>query len=245
MKRLSLLLLLLFSTGHSFGQFYFDLVARYMIDTAFLFQEVRNGVANNKKLCHYSDCLIYPIYRFRDVSPHTKEDYLSGVFLNTLTTLHRMPNENRMKKSRKRFGWETSCDKILLVTTDGTYIGKVDPIFYNSYSLCEYEDVVIITPNAALSDLLYHHVYDFLFCTTDYQSRDKIRIYYGVNKKSRSVDVIFYTKYGVKAMPMENAINDHWEDFCNGFPNLQKNIFKELKMAFDSAMTDIPYKICN
>lgn len=129
MKRLILLLFLLFTVTHSFGQLYFDLVARYMIDTAFLFQEVRNGVANNKKLCQYSDCFIYPIYRFRDVTPHSKEDYLSGVFLNTLTTLHWTPNEARLKNSRKGFGWVTSCDKILLVSSDGTYIGQADPFF--------------------------------------------------------------------------------------------------------------------
>lgn len=245
MKKSSLLLLMLFSAAHSFGQFYYDLVTRYMIDTAFLFQEVRNGVANNKKLCQFSDCLIYPIYMFRDITPHTKEDYLSGVFLNSLTTLHWMPSEYQLKNSRKGFGWVTTCDKILLVSTDGTYIGKADPDFYFSNSLCEYEDAVVITPDAALSDLLYHHVYDFLFCTTDYQPRDKIRVYFGVNKKKKSVDVLFYSRFGVKTMTMETAINENWEEFCHGFPNLQNRIFEELKIAFDSTMTDIPYIICD
>lgn len=235
---------MLLSVNHSFGQIHFDLITRYMFDTAFLFQVVRDGIAKNDKLNQRSDCVIYPIYRFEDATPHTKEDFLSGAFLNTFTPLHHMPSEYWLSISQKRSGWLSICDRIIILSADGDYLGEADPYFFYCYNVCEDDSVEILIPDAALSDLLYNHVFDYIFSTTEYRSFDKTRIYYGVKKKDRRVDVIFYTFYGVKIMSMEEVVNDYWDEFCHESTTLLKEIYEEKKHSFDSVMKDVPYNIC-
>ncbi len=167
MKKLLLLIILFLSFCQVQGQIYFDLITRYMIDTSFLYQKVRKGIANNTQFCQQKDYLIYPIYQFDDTKPHIKEDYLNYSFLNTLTPLHRMPNNNITGS-----GWLTKCDRILIVDAQGVYMGQADTYTFCSYYKCECDDVMMINRDAALSDLLFNHVFDYIFATTEYHSWD-------------------------------------------------------------------------
>ncbi|MBR3710770.1 MAG: hypothetical protein IKM99_07405 [Bacteroidales bacterium] len=239
MKKLILFTLLLFAVSQSFGQMYFDMITRYMIDTSYLYQKVREGIANNEQFCRQKDYLIYPIYQFNDTKPHTKEDYLNHSFLNTLTPLHRMSNSIITGS-----GWLTKCDRILIVDTQGEYMGHADTYSFCSYYKCECDDVMMINCDAALSDLLFNHVFDYIFATTEYYPWDDVRIYFGVNKRRKNVSLIFFTNYGIKIMPMEKVINEYGEDFHHETQELKKEIYNELKHSFDSTMKDISYEFC-
>lgn len=239
MKKLTLFTVLLFAISQSFGQMYFDMITRYMIDTSSLYQKVREGIANNEQFCQQKKYMIYPIYQFVDTKPHTKEDYLNYSFLNTLIPLHRMSNNNLTGS-----GWLTKCDRILIVDTQGIYMGQADTYSFCSYYRCECDDVVMINQDASLSELLYRHVFDFLFSTTEYHPWDDTRIYYGVNKRNRQVNVVYYTKYGIRNMSMEEVVKKHWEILHYDTSELKRIIYEELKHEFDSIMKDVPYEFC-
>lgn len=239
MKKILIFTFLLFTITQSHGQMFFDMITRYMIDTSSLYQKVREGIANNEQFCQQKNYMIYPIYQFVDTKPHTKEDYLNYSFLNTLTPLHRMPTNN-MKGS----GWLTKCDRILIVDSLGEYMGQADTYSFCSYFKCECDNVVMINRDASISDLLYRHVFDFLFSTTEYHPWDDVRIYYGVKKRNRQVDVVYYTKYGIRIMSMEDVVKNHWEVFRYDASELKRFFYDELKHEFDSIMEDVPYEFC-
>lgn len=239
MKKLLLLIILFLSFCQVQGQIYFDLITRYMIDTSFLYQKVRKGIENNEQFIQRNNCMIYPIFQFIDTKPHSKEDYLNYSFLNTLTPLHRITNDNL-----NGYGWVTKCDRILITNSKGDYLGKSDTYSFCSYYKCECDDVLMINRDSTLSDLLFNHVFDYIFATTEYYPWDDVRIYFGVNKRRKNVSLIFFTNYGIKIMPMEEVINKHWEDFNHETQELIKEIYNELKHSFDSTMKDISYEFC-
>ena len=244
MRRAFIILLLLVSVIPSFGQMYFDLVTRYMIDTSNLFQKVRIGITNNNEFNQESNYLIYPIYRFKDTRPHSKDDYINGVFLNSLITVNKTDNFSRKNAGPEESRCLPICERILIASHDGEFMGHADTYFFRCFYKCQCDNKVMINRDAPLSDLLYNHVYDYLFATTQYYSKDSIRVYYGINKKKKQVDVVFHTKYGIKIISIEEVVNNHWEDFYQGSPKLKNEIYNDLKHSFDSIMDGIPHDFC-
>ena len=50
--------------------------------------------------------------------------------------------------------------------------------------------------------------------------------------------------YGCKVFPIDDIVNNHWEDFLNQLVLLKNQVNEELKESFENEMSGNKYKLC-
>ena len=251
MKKLLFFLMLASLVYHANGQSKYDVVLNYFIDTAALYDEVREAVQKCENLNNCSGIKIFPIYVFDDFSPHSQQDYLDGTFLGDLR-----PRYYRKRELFQKFGIDNgfcgsnsrlvAVDEFLLVDNLGRFVAKVESGLFRVYaSLPNSDSVLYISPKSFMTDLLCTHDFDVVFRTSSFSHLyKKPTVYFGVNKHEESISVIIHTMYGCKVFPIEDIIDHHWEDFQNQLTLLKHEVNEELKNSFKNKMCNISYKLC-
>lgn len=257
MKKMLFLLIISFIISHVLGQSKYDIVSNYFIDTTVLFSEVEDAIHRCESLNGYPYLKIIPIYLFDDFFIHTKQEYIDGTFLCSLSPRYYQKSElyQRLgikviinnKNSCRSNPWLIAVDEFLLVDQHGEFVGKVESGLFRIYTcLSNSDSILYISPKAHLTDLLSTHGFDFLFRTSDYGHFYKTpTVYFGINKQEKRLCVIIHTMYGCKVFPIEEIINYHWDDFQNQLTLLKHEVNNELKQSFENKMGNTRYKFCS
>ncbi len=242
---------------HANGQPKYDVVLNYFIDTAALYEEVREAVQKSENLNSCSGIKIFPIYVFDDFSAHSQQDYLDGTFLRDLSPRYYRKSELlqklEMKENGKGHGFcdtnsrlLVAVDEFLLTDNHGDFVAKVESGLFRVYqSLPSTDSVLFISPKSYMTNLLNTYDFDFVFRTSRFAHLYKEpTVYFGVNKQEESISVIIHTLYGCEVFPMEVIVSCHWEDFQNQLIVLKQKVNDELKLLFEDEMGSITYKFC-
>ena len=250
MKKTLFVLIFAFFICNSNGQSKYDIVLDYYIDTIDLYGEVRDAIQRSEYLSDYSNIKIIPIYYFDDFSVHSKQDYLNGTFLKDLHPHYykkdKLLQKYGIKENKKSGSWLTTVDEFLLVDNQGMFVAKVESGFFQIYTCSPSTDSFLyISPKSFLTETINTYGFDFVFRTSKFgHFYKKPTVYFGINKHKETVSVIIHTMYGCKVFPIEDIVNNHWEDFLYQLVSLKCFVNEELKVSFEKEMYGIKYKFC-
>lgn len=250
MKKTLFVLIFAFFICNSNGQSKYDIVLNYYIDTIDLYGEVRDAIQRSEYLSEYSNIKIIPIYYFDDFSVHSKQDYLNGTFLKDLHPKYYKKGElfrrYGIKENKKTNYWLITVDEFLLVDNQGVFVAKVESGFFQIYTCSPSTDSILyISPKSFLTETINTYGFDFVFRTSKFgHLYKKPTVYFGINKQKEKMCVIIHTMYGCKVFPIEDIVNNHWEDFLFQLVSLKRLVNEELKESFENKTCGIKYQLC-
>lgn len=246
MKRLLIIWFSIFAIVlSSYAQMGLDIVKRFELDTASVFLEMRSRLANDDKLSGRTDLTICPVYKFIDDKWHSKDSYLDYSFLDTFEPCYSHPV--RYSKWRAFWSWITGkngwvvdekrelldfyeykvYDSLGLVVGSGPYRGD-GCISYKKNPMDTLVEYKWKTP----PDLLFDGRMDYLMAVLrtrpeEGYSGSNVFYYYGINLPENRVYIIIPGYFEVRMYTLEEIVNDYWDDFKVGLPQLVKQVRKE------------------
>ncbi len=252
MRKTLFVLIFVFFICHSNGQSKYDIVLNYFIDTIDLYDKVRDAIQQSEYLSEYSNIKIIPIYFFDDYSLHSRQDYLDGTFLRELHPKYYQirglfqKHEKKRRENNKPNSWLVAVDEFLLVDNRGGFVAKVESGTFCIYSCIKRTDSTLyLSPKSFLTETINTYGFDFVFRTSKFgHLYKKPTVYFGINKDKKRISVIIHTMYGCKVFPIDDIVNNHWEDFLNQLVRLKNQVNEELKESFENEMSGNKYKLC-
>lgn len=230
-----------------------DIIENYKLDTATLFCQIKLHFCENDELRAVPAAEFYPIYLFGDerFNKHSKEEYLDYSFMNTLRPSYikckrsfnrhadsfkngnRKMRNNRIVKKHKML--ETRV--VLIGNSNGHIAGLMNgltlkPSFYGRSS----DSIDLVAPHAGVYKLMKGGLIDFVFTTSPKHDLLNNGLYYflGINLQENKIYVILDSRHEAKMIPLEDVINDHWEDFKNGLHDLYYDFRNEMENKYGS-----------
>lgn len=228
-----------------------DIIEGYKLDTAALFCQIKLHLCENKELRAATE--FYPIYLFGDerFNEHSKEEYLDYSFMNTLCPRYikcnrsfnchtdSFKNGNRkMRKDRIIKKHEMLETRIVLIGNGNGHIAglmnglTLKPCFYGRSS----DSVDLVAPHAGVYKLMKEGLIDFVFTTSPKHDLLNNGLYYflGINLQENKIYVILDSRHEAKMIPIEDVVNDRWEDFQNGLHDLYYDFRNEMENKYGS-----------
>lgn len=258
MKKYLLIILSLLSLVQLMGQSIYAFDSRFLFNSRELLQEVVKSCQECKDLNGRDDLIVFPIYYFDDFMTHSRQDYFDGSFLSSLTPYYftmeidgscqkRPEGENKdcrqnIKSTKTIIAAE--MENFLVVDSCGNYLAQVDPLTFACYPGWIDDSLIVINSNQFLSEILYQHTLDYIFKVSTFDDREKPNVYFGVDMQNNSISVLIHSIYGVKIIPIEEIVDEHWEDFVNGLPIVKMETEALLKQEFEQRYNGIPVRFC-
>ena len=258
MKKCLLLMLCLLSVVQLIGQSIYAFDSRFLINSRELLQEVVKSCQECKDLNGRDDFIVFPIYYFDDFMTHSRQDYIDGSFLSSLTPnyytmeidgscqkrIEEKNNDCRQSTKSTKTIIVAEMENFLVVDSCGNYLAQVDPGTFACYPGWIDDSLIVINYNQFLSEILYQHTFDYIFKVSTFDERGKPNVYFGVDKQNNSISVLIHSIYGVKIIPIEDIVDEHWEDFVNGLPIVKMETETLLKQEFEQRYNGIPVRFC-
>ncbi len=228
MKRIFCLVLFILTYINSISQNPLDIIERYSIDTAAMASFIKEQKLSMLELDKKNDIHIcFCLYMEDKVANHDKEDYLNGVFLDSLylvwshkndyTRLHDISNLTDIQKTNYLpcISWYSVVD------SNDVILGLGPDLYQSCYSVPYRENLVCADCDP--TRFLINKSVDIIF-----KIRKPYYCYfiYGINISKNQVYIIVNTRWGAEMFPIEEIINNHWEDFQNGLTNLFDEVHK-------------------
>lgn len=230
MKRITIIILFLCVVTVVNAQNPLDLIERYSIDTASMVSYIKENKLKNKGIGVDDNIKIFFCFHFEDTIIHGKEDYLDGSFLNSLYLVWRDEDfrkqddtssltESQRQKLVPDIGWYSVVDK------KGVMLG-VSSDFYQCLCSVPYRENLVFVYSDP-TRFMYEGKIDILF-KIGKRTSAYYNYMFGINLSENKIYIIVTTRWGAKMFPLEEIVNNHWEDFQCGLQNLYNEV-KERK----------------
>lgn len=245
MKKISsVFLLIVLIPQVLFAQKSMDIIEKLSIDTAGVYDRIRNICFQNTMLSNRNDVDIFVFYKFDDNSIHDKMDYVDGSSLDSLSLILYHPDvmvgnstKSCLFKNRKhvpKFEKDTTTnllefDSYTVIDKKGVMLGMGGDICSRCLSV-PYDSTMVFF-GVGPTSYLYSKKLDFVFRT-----RNKMYynyFLYGINKEEETVYVIVDTRYGSEMFTLEEIVFHHWDDFQKGLPELYEEVRERKKAEFE------------
>lgn len=223
MKRIVVIFLLMGMVTVTKAQNPLDLIERYSIDTASLVSYIKE---NKLKKAGIDDCdglRIAFIFAFEDTIEHSKDEYLDGSFLNSIYLSWHYSNRCETNNGKTN---EMNADKILLdvdryfvLDKNGIILGfgqNIDEPFCRAPS---HSNVIFNCFDSAR--FIYNHKVDIVCRIAGFSC-----YLFGVNLQENKIYIVVDTRWGAEIFPLEEIINNHWDDFQGGLMTLYDEVWK-------------------
>ena len=253
-KYLYIILIFLFQEVSS--QNPLNIVDEYSIDTTMLKEVVLDIVKNNNRVDNNrvknrDDYRVFIFYYF--LSEHTfgKEDYLNYSFLKDLKLVYerrcwgsKMGKEEVYRNRFKRIKNPSKYYKRKSVLeVDGYTVTDSNGIIYGCghlndsyfYNVPIREKLVFVWSDP--TRFLFNKQLDYILYITN-RNDEELSVkphyfyLYGINLKEKRVYIIVNTRWGAEMFPLEEIINNHWDDFQNGLTNLYYEVSKRKEAEY-------------
>lgn len=202
-----------------------DIINYYQIDTTIILNEIKSKFSYdcNNYLMDKGDLHIFPFYLFLDTVSHSKDDYINYTFLDDFKVLSHTASQ------------VIKIDGYTITDSLGCILGlggwAIDPCCYPAFG----------TPNAVFyrfdpTRFLYEHRLDFVFRTCHFEQYGIVTndFLYGINMKEKQVYVIVDTRYGAELFPIEEIVQNHWNDFNHGLQELCHNVRAQKEFEYSN-----------
>ncbi|MCQ2319182.1 MAG: hypothetical protein MJZ90_09745 [Bacteroidales bacterium] len=227
-----------------------DIVKEYSIDTTKINEVVLKKVEMNSNVEKRNDFRVFVCYYFRDDRHHEKEDYLDYSFINGMNFVYecrrliggprKIVQHHKFKKIHNTSRYAKQKTKSILKTKWFTVTNSRGIIhgcgnFGDVFCKVPVRDRLVYVWSDPTA-FLFTHQLDCLFYVDDHIARglpnNQNCYLYGVNLKENRIYVVVDTRWGSEMFPLEEIVNNHWEDFQGGLIMLYDEVQKRKEQEY-------------
>lgn len=234
MKKIFCLVPLILTFICSVSQNPLDIVERYSIDTAAMVSFIKEQKLSMLDLDKKNDIHIcFCLYMKDNTANHDKEDYLNGAFLDSLYLVWSLKNDYKRLHDISNLTENQKTDYLpciswyTVVDGNGVLLG-IGPDLYQSCYPVPYREKLVCA-SCDPTHFLINKSVDIIFnIRKPYYSY----FIYGINLSENNIYIIVNTRWGAEMFPLEEIINNHWDDFQNGLTNLYYEVSKRKEAEY-------------
>lgn len=234
MKKTICYILFVLSSTYSIAQNPLDIIERYSIDTAAMVSFIKEQKLSMLDLDKKNDIHIcFCLYMKDNTANHDKEDYLNGAFLDSLYLVWSLKNDYKRLHDISNLTENQKTDYLpciswyTVVDGNGVLLGIGPDLYQSCYPVPYRENLVCASCDP--THFLINKSVDIIFnIRKPYYSY----FIYGINLSENNIYIIVNTRWGAEMFPLEEIINNHWDDFQNGLTNLYYEVSKRKEAEY-------------